>query len=222
MSNFVDKMSDVQKFLSVLTWKKLIQLIAFIFIIGLTWATYENRDVIYGFVSQKRIDPVTPHVRSLSKKTSDEINAVSERSELIIGMQVVLADFQKNQRVVIYTYIDENRVMLKQLYSRYQNTSIDNVPLFSDSVEDNKHLVALINGEFSCRPFAETLSAKIAPEAGQYIKYTCSNGIPASYGRFTGLIVVYLQRQPTPEEYDQIRSISRTLATTIFERDLNK
>src|ERR1017187_8382578 len=104
MSNFVDKVGDIQKFLSVLTWRKLVQLTAFIFVIGLTWATYENRAVIYGYASQKRIDPVTPQVRTLSKKTITEINTVSERSELIVGIQIVLADFQKNQRVVLYTY----------------------------------------------------------------------------------------------------------------------
>lgn len=222
MTNFVDKMGDVQKFLTVLTWKKLVQLVAFMFIIGLTWATYENRAVIYGFASQKRIDPTSPHIRELSKKTTDEIDVVAERSELIVGIQVVLADFQKNQRIVIYTYIDADHPELKKIYTKYNNTIIDNIPLFSDNVESNKHLVELINGEFSCRPFTESTNATLVPDARQYIKVVCSNGIPASYGRFTGLIAVYLNRQPTPEEYDQVRSVSKTLATSIFDRDLYK
>ena len=218
----MDTVSNIQKFLSVLTWKKLVQLSAFICVIGLTWATYENREIIYGYANQKRIDPNTPHVRELSKKTIDELSGAVERSELIVGIQIVLADFQKNQRVVIYTYIDNDAVELKKIWSRVSNTSISNLPLFSENVDDNKHLVALINGEFLCRPFGDTVSARAAPDAEQYVKMTCSNGIPASYGRFTGLIVVYLKRLPKADEYDQIRSLARTMATTIFERDLNK
>jgi len=222
MSNFADKVQDAQKFLNVLTWRKLVQLIVFLFVIGLTWATYENRDVIYGFASQKRIDPSTPHIRELSKPTINEIVTLTEKSELIVAIEIVLADFQKNQRVIIYSYIDDDNIELRKIYSKYSNTSIGNLPLFTDNVEDNKHLVELINGEFSCRPFVETLSGRIAPDAQAYVKISCSNSIPASYGRFTGLIVVYLKRQPTPNEYDQVRSAARTLATTIFERDLSK
>lgn len=222
MSGFSDNITTAQKFLNILTWKKLIQLIVFLFVIGLTWATYENREVIYGFASQKRIDPSTPHIHSLSKKTTEEIDAVTERSELIVGIQIALADFQRNQRIIIYTSVDAEHNELKAIYAKAAMSSITDIPLFSGNVDDNKHLVNLINGEFICRPFSATITAQIVPDATQYIQFTCSNGIPASYGRFTGMIMVYLKRQPTPEEYDQIRAVSRTLATTIFERDLSK
>jgi len=222
MANFVDTVSNMQKFLSVLTWKKLVQLLAFIFVIGLTWTTYENREIIYGYASQKRIDPSTPHIRELSKKTVDEIKDVVERSELIVGIQVIMADFQKNQRVVVYTYIDSSEDELRKILSRVSSTSISNVPLFSEAEADNKYLVALINGEFLCRPFDDTLLQHRAQDASRYVKSACSNGIPASYGRFTGLIVVYLKHLPKPDDYDQIRSVARSLSTTIFERDLNK
>lgn len=213
---------DVRKFLSVLTWKKIIQLIVFLFIMGLTWATYENRGAIYGFASQKRIDPTSPHVRELSKGPQKEIGTVVEKSASIVAMQVVLADFQKNERVIIYTYIEDEAVELKNIWLKYSSNAVGNMALFTNNVADNKVVVDLINGEFNCRPYIETVNIRLAPESGKYIKYTCSNGIPASFGRFTGIIVVYLKHQLTPEEYDQIKSISRSLATNIFEKDLNK
>jgi hypothetical protein len=222
MSAIIDNLTTAQKFLNILTWKKLIQLTVFLFIIGLTWATYENREVIYGFASQKRIDPASPHIQSLSRKTIEEIDAVSERSELIVGIQIALADFQKNQRSMIYTNVDSEHKELKAIYAKSAMYSITDVPLFSGNVDDNRHLVNLINGEFICRPFSGTVTARVVPDAAEYIQFTCTNGIPASYGRFTGIIMVNLKRQPTPEEYEQIRSISRALATTIFERDLSK
>lgn len=213
---------DVRKFLSVLTWKKLIQLIVFLFIMGLTWATYENRGAIYGFASQKRIDPSSPHVKELSKSTQTEINKIVEKSDNIVAIQIILADFQKNERVIIYTYIEDEALELKNIWLKYSNNAIGNMALFTDNVADNKVVVDLINGEFNCRPYVDTINVRLSPESAKYVKYTCSNGIPASFGRFTGIIVVYLKHQLTPEEYDQIRSVSRTLATTIFERDLNK
>ena len=118
MPNLVDTVSNIQKFLNVLTWKKLIQLLTFMLIIGLTWATYENRDVIYGFASQKRIDATSPHVTELSKATILEINTVADKSENIEAIQVILADFQKNERIIIYTYIEEEE---KALTSRFVN-----------------------------------------------------------------------------------------------------
>ena len=221
-NHIATNISMIQKFLQVLTWKKLLQLLLFLFIIGLSWATYENREIIYGFANQKRIDPSSPHIHELSKITTNDIDAIVERSELIVGMQVILADFQKNQRIVIYSSIDSDNIELRKIYSKFNNSSIGNISLFSDNVEDNRHLVALINGEFACRPFSETLSGRMSPEAGQHIKSSCSNGIPASYGRFTGMIVIYLKRQPHPDEFEQIRSLAKTLATTIFDRDLNR
>ena len=222
MPNLVDTVSNIQKFLNVLTWKKLIQLLTFMLIIGLTWATYENRDVIYGFASQKRIDATSPHVTELSKATILEINTVADKSENIEAKQVILAEFQKNERIIIYTYIEEEEKALKDIWAKYSSSSVGNMALFTDNVADNKVVVDLINGEFICRLYSETINVRLAPESAKYVKFTCANGIPASYGRFTGIILLYLKHQPTPEEYDQIKSATRLLSTHIFENDLNK
>lgn len=222
MANLVDKFGDAHKFLDVLSWKKLVQLIAFILIMGLTWATYENRDIIYGFASQKRIDSATPQVRELSKSTKTQIINVVEKSDLIVGMEIVLADFQKNQRIVVYTYMTSSQPQLMNMISNYTNSAIGPLPLFGDNIEDNKRLVSLINGEFICVPFESTQIQRLFPSSLQYIKYSCANGIPASYGRFTGVIIIELNRPPKPDEIDQIRIFAKTLSTVIYDNDLNK
>ena len=222
MTNLVDKISDAHKFLNVLTWKKLVQLMAFVFIMGLTWATYENRTTIYGFISQKRLDTSASQTRELSKPTKIQINVVAEKSDLVAGVTVMIADFQKNQRVTVYAYVNDAHPELKKEYQDFIDSSIGNVPLFSDNVEDNKRLVALINGEFMCNPYEGTLGQRLIPSTGQYIKYACSNGIPASYGRFTGIITLYLTRQPKPDEVEQIRITTKNLASLIFDNDLSK
>ena len=222
MTNLVDKFGDAHKFLNVLSWKKLVQLFAFVCIMGLTWATFENREAIYGFASQKRIDPTSAQTRELSKSTKIQINAVIEKSEIIAGVTIMVADFQKNQRILVYAYMAQAQSELRKIYSNYVDSSIGDSSLFSDNVEDNKSLVALINGEFVCVPYDTTLGQRLAPTTSQYIKYSCSNGIPASYGRFTGIITVYLTRAPKQDELDQLRIVTKTLSTVIYDNDLNK
>lgn len=221
-SGIIDNLGLVQSFLQILTWKKLLQLTLFICIMGLSWATYENREVIYGFASQKRIDPSSPLVKTLSDITLEELSTLVEKSDLIVGVEISLADFQKNQRIVIYTYRDANNTELRKLYADYERSLIGNMPLFTTDIADNKYLIDLINGEFSCQPFIKLIPGLPLPEIGAHIKHTCSNGIPASYGRFTGIIQIQLARPPRLDEFDQLRSVSRLYATSIFERDLNK
>ena len=219
MSGIASSVDTIKEFLSVLTWIKLLQLVTFLFIIGLAWATYENKELIYGYASQKRIDPETHHVHKLSEKTTAEIQTVINKSELIIGVGVFIADFQRNVRVKIYQSLDVPE--LAQIYSKFTDNKVSELPLFTDDVANNKHIVSLINGEFICRPFHDTLISKFVPQAATYEKMICTSGIPASYGRFTGIIAIYLNRVATPDEIDQLRSLGRTMATSIFDRDLS-
>ena len=211
---------DVHKFLGILTWKKIIQLIVFLFVMGLTWATYENKAAIYGFASQKRLESSAPIVHSLSKKTTDEIDTIVKKSEIIVGMNITLADFQRNQRVTVYRGTETTE--LTEIFDIYAKTSIGNVPLFNNDVENNEIMVNLINGEFVCKPLLSTMTGKLIPDSKKYIHTICMNGIPASFGKFTGIISVQLKKQPTPSEIDQLRAITRQMATTVFERDLSK
>ena len=210
---------DVNRFLGLLSWNRIFLLIIFLFIIGLTWATYENREVIYGYASQKRIEPTAPLVQTLSKATAGEIDAIVNKSEIIVGMNVTLADFQKNQRRTIYRSIEMSE--LKSIFEEYSKNSIGNLPLFNEDVGNNHLIVELINGEFTCRPVAETMTGKLVIGVNRYISTICMNGIPASYGKFTGIISVHLKRVPTNSEYDQLRSITRGMATLIYEKDLS-
>ena len=79
----------------------------------------------------------------------------------------------------------------------------------------------LINGEFICDPFKDTIAYRFAPSADSIVATVCANGIPPIYGKFTGILSVYLKRVPTQEEIDRIRTLSRDLSLEIFERDLS-
>jgi len=217
MGSIIDKLSIVQKFLNTLTWKKIAQLMVFLFIVALAWAAYENRSSVYNFVGRSNISGLVPITQTLSNRTTAEIDALVEKSDLINGIQITIVDFQKNTRYIVYTSVDNKD--LKNVYLRIPSSSGFDTPLFNADLMNNQLLVSLINGEFICHPYGITLEAKMSPETLKYINVVCANGIPPYYGRFSGIVSVYTRRSPTSEEVDQIRTLSKNLALTIYDRD---
>jgi hypothetical protein len=99
------------------------------------------------------------------------------------------------------------------------------IPLFNSDPINNVRMSKLINGEFICDPFKDTIAYKLAPATNKsvvtnIVSTVCANGIPPTYGRFTGIVSVYLKTVPTQEENDRIRTLSRDLSLGIYERDL--
>lgn len=217
MSGIIDKLSAIQAFISGLTWKKNLQLTVFLLISGLAYATFENREAIYNFASQTKISTKPPISKKLSKEITDKIDLAVNKSELIIAIQVTIVDFQRNIRYPIYTYTDN--ADLREIYFRFLDNSITELPLFNTDVNNNRRLVELINGEYICNPFEETIGAKLLPEVGRFISNVCANGIPPYYGKFSGIVSIYVRRPPTTEEIDQIRTLSRVLSVEIYDRE---
>jgi hypothetical protein len=162
--------------------------------------------------------PYTPLNHHLSKHVTDQIDSAVGRSELIVGIQITFVDFQRNVRVVAYSNIDNPQ--LKELYNKFSINSISDVPLFNEDEKNNRRLVELINGEFVCYPFKDTLAGKLVPEAERHISVLCANGIPPRYSKFTGIVSIYLSREPTIEELDQVRTLSKMLGTEVYDHDL--
>lgn len=219
MAGIIDKITIIQKFLTALTWQKLAQLTVFLLVLTMAWATYDNRTTIYNFAKEPRLSRTYPTITKLSSLTSTEINKAVDKSDVIIAVQVVLVDFPRNVRVVAYSYTDNAR--LDNVYKVAESHSVAEIPLFNANEKNNKRMVDLINGEFVCLPFADTIGSSAFPDARNYISTTCSNGIPPYYGRFSGYINIYLSRLPTTDEVDLIRALSKRLSALIYEEDLS-
>jgi len=215
--DFIEKLDAVRKFLGVISWKKIGQIATVLALVIATWVSYENREQIYRQIFQARLR-VSSYPVALSKKSMMEVDKVVKQADIIIGIQITSIDFEKNTRKVVYASTDSEE--LKNVYSKYENTTIPDIPLFNTDEANNKRMVELINGEFICNPFKETIAYKLAPDADKLISTVCANGIPPYYGRFSGIISIYLKRPPTADEANQLRILSRELAISIFERDI--
>jgi hypothetical protein len=218
VDDITDKISIVQKFLNILSWKKIGQVTIFLFVVSVFWAAFENREPLYNLVSQSRIKTFAPSVHKLSKSTTDRIDKEVAGSEIVIGIQVTLVDFQRNTRIITYSSIDDSK--LNDTYNTFANHAAVELPLFNNDVVNNRRLVDLVNGEFICNPYEETIAAKLVPESTKYVNTLCANGIPPFYGKFSGIVGIYLKREPNEVEKDQIRVLSKNLGLMIFYNDV--
>ncbi len=207
MSALDDKIETVQTLLGSLTWRKIALMTTFLGVIGFSYAMFDNRFAVYEFFGSARNIPA-PKVVKLSKESMSAINASVAGSEIIVAIQITLVDFQRNTRVITYTSIDNPQV--KELYGKFMEKAPTELPLFNTDMINNERLVNLVNGDFVCTPYKDTLSAKLVPESIPYIKTLCAGPVPPLYGRFTGIISIYLSREPATIETEQVRSLSKS------------
>lgn len=211
-----DKLAIFEKIYTQLNWVKILQIFVLVAILLGGWMAFENREALYNLVMSDRLSQ-QPVTKKISKATSQEIDSAVSRYDLVTGIQVVTVDFQKNLRTVMYTYVDSKE--LGDIYSAYATTALPEYPLFNSDVNNNSRITDLINGGFVCSAYEETLSARILPSTTRYIKTSCGNSIPPFYGKFTGYVVIYLNKVPTRDEVDQIRMLAKNLSAMIYEND---
>ena len=217
IEDVTERLNLVQRFLKILSWKKIFQLFLLILIIGVSFGLFENRITFYSYLSNLKFGDDKPRVYRISEKTVKEIDDLVNQAELINGIQIVVVDFDKNTRSVVHVTFDDEK--LKLAYQKYTQGSIADIPLFNSDTANNLRLSRIINGDFVCTPFKETHAYTLVPAAESAVDTLCSNGIPPYYGKFIGVLSFYLTRKPIDNEVDQLRALSRALSTVVFERD---
>lgn len=217
MSALDDKIETIQTLLGSLTWRKIALLTTFLAIVGFSYALFDNRYAVYEFFSSTRIIPPATVIK-LSKSSTTAINVAVSQSEIVVAIQITLVDFQRNTRIITYTNVDNAELAAQ--YKRFMEKAPTELPLFNSDIINNERLVNLVNGDFICTPYKDTLSAKLVPESIVHVKTLCAGPVPPLYGRFTGIISIYLSREPSSIEVEQIRTLSRALGTLVYNNDL--
>lgn len=140
----------------------------------------------------------------LSKNSVNKITNGVEKSQLIEGVIIVSVDLQRNMRHSVYTMIKDPNI--QSIYDKFANGAISiEVPFFTGDETHDKRLIRVINNEFVCSPFKETIAYKYAPQAAEKITTVCAISIPPSYGEFKGIVGLYLRKVPSDIEKDQLR-----------------
>lgn len=212
----IDKISALRSFINALSWRKISQLAVLLLLVGSAYVLFELRNSIYGLFNGTKISN-TPYHFEISKQSADHIDSIVKKSDLIVGIQITIVDFQRNSRSIVYTNTDVSE--LNYIYSMYFEQNGVTLPLFNSDTVNNERLVSLINGDYICKPYNETILYRLTPDSAKYIEVTCSTGIPPFYGKFSGTVTILLKREPTPEEIDQIRGLSKDISNMLYERD---
>lgn len=187
-----------------------ISLLALIFFIG-----YVLYDPLNNVAKNVKI------VSEISDATVKKVDSIVNSNPSIVGGQVISVNLEKNTRYVVYTSIKNDDV--KKLYLNFMSGRITlEVPVFTSDDAQNSRIVKIINHEFVCSPYKETITYKYAPETAKYITTVCAISIPPSYGKFKGIFGVYLSREPTDLEKDLLRILLKDTADKLdLELDSN-
>jgi len=216
------KVENIAKLLKILTWQKIIQATVAIFILGTAYGFWENRVVIYNSLRVgARVESEESLILNLSSPTIVTIDeTVGRMKPLVAGISVTNVNFKKNTRSAAYFSISDPT--LKTAYESFKTNKISDTVLFNDSEANNQRMINLINGEFVCNDFKETIGARTLPTAVNTVSTVCSISIPPYYGRFSGYMTIFLTKKPTVDEVAMIRQVSRDLSLRIYETDVDK
>lgn len=166
------------------------------------------------FITYTTIEQPMDKRLTLSPVLKSRVKAVGDINENIVAIQIVHVDLSKNVRSLRFMYIKDSR--LSAFAEEYNKGRISPFyPVFTSDNINNDRITRIINHEFVCSPYEETLSAKVVPVSTSYVKVICSIGIPPSYGRFNGIVAILLKNTPSENEIAIIRSYIKKLSIDI-------
>jgi hypothetical protein len=154
-------------------------------------------------------------LKPIGQSLQENIDATVSRNPNIVGIQVVKVDLAKNIRYIAYTSLGNPAV--EKLYNTFVTNRVTReVPVFTGKNYQDSRIISIINHEFICYPFKETLSYEFIPELDKYITTVCSTTIPPHSGQFEGFIAIFLKEEPTPTVKDLIRIESIRLSADSY------
>lgn len=178
------------------------------------FTAYEHRTALYEFtISQPRPGNEIGITFSVSEKSKQLIKSIVNDNNAIEGIAILSADLRLNERVDLFHYSNPKKNI-------DESFMINKLPLFTKSYDNNKIIVKLLNGEFSCGPYSESTLAKAYPDKNKNILTICSLSLPPYYGDFSGYIMMALNTDPDIESQLRIKQQLESLASDVYLRDV--
>jgi len=170
---------------------------------------------IYALYEKKITLNASPEQVLFSKSTIKQLDSAVNDHDFVVGSQIAKVDLDRNERSLLYTYIKDP--VLKSMYESFVASRITiSIPIFTKDDANNARMVKIINHEYVCSPYTSTITYKYMPSSTSYIATVCAVSIPPSYGNFKGIVALYLNREPTELEKDQIRILLKDVAEKLY------
>ena len=217
VTSFVSKLVTAITFKKVLIWT----LAGTIGVVSYT--AYENRSDLFlatkiGKGSISAGNPVGS-IFVVGNVTKKNISEFVKNERNVVGFTVVSVDIRTNTRNQLFFYADQseqNPPSLKPL------ALMPRLPLFTKNDDNNRQMIKLINGEFTCAPYTTGTSLVLAasPNANPDVSSICRASLPPYYGHFSGFVSVLLNNEPGVEEQVRLKHVIEALAIEIYFRDV--
>lgn len=157
----------------------------------------------------------------LSALSQTELTNFLKKEELVVGVQVVAVDLVKNERRT--TFFQADSVALTAVWEEYLTRRVAPPAAFSSAASQNDRVTSIINGNFDCRKFRDTIGFQNYPAADPIAPMVCAISVPASFdgsGDFVGFINFFVTRPLSDQETRRLSKHAIDLATSIYKRDI--
>jgi hypothetical protein len=220
MEKFLKALSTVLRYITPL---KTFLLIVIIFALIGAIAAWENRQSLFtSTVDNIGFKDATPPL-VMSPKSKAALEAlVAGKDKYVISGAAVGINIPTNTRTIVYRYFNDK--VIERAVRTADTKEGDTLPLFSSNEGQNKQILSLIQGEFSCgKLITGGVNSRYAgAETFGKIVATCRVPIPPAYGHLIGYIVFHLSRDPSEAEMEELRVEAYTLSMNIYNEILKQ
>ncbi len=182
------------------------------------YTVYENRSKLVAWFTAPELSNMVGITFTVGPDTQTRLIELVNKNSNIMGVAVMSADLRLNEARSMYFFAGDP--VLTELVDRSNQMDSNRLPLFTSIDENNIEIIKLINGQFSCIAFNQTLEAKIYPQLAKSVRSVCRSSIPSYYGYFSGYLQIYLREEPNSEKQLQLKLIVEKLANDIYFKDV--
>ena len=182
------------------------------------YTAYENRNRIFTSLGEQVVANPVGLTFSTSVQTEEAIRQQVLGDRSIIGISVMSTDLRLNEAKSIFFFGDDP--LLVRIDDESRRSSNNRLPLFTNFDDSNADVIKLINGQFFCSKFSDTILSRIYPELNTNVKMVCRSSIPSYYGYFSGFVGVFVNENLSPEKQLALKIATEKIATDIYFRDV--
>lgn len=159
----------------------------------------------------------------ISAESKAQLIALMKKEDLIVGVSVISISLTSNRRTL--TFFESEDPKFKEAFGKYRARRMADPNVFTQNTDQNSRITSILNGNFECRPTADTIIASRYP-AADYAPMVCSISVPPGFDDsrdFVGYINIFIKSENI-QDSDRGRLSARTIAISrdIYHRDLVK
>lgn len=225
MSAATDFKTKVIDFMTKMTWGRLaLYVVTAAFAISM-YTLWENRQQLFTTSSRSLNGTIDDFILETPGKVGEGmIRDFLKAHPSVLMISMIDANPIANERKVVYR--DFNSARLKSTVETQVaiNPTAGDGPLFNADETNNKQILAILNGEFTCSPVRpQGPFGRAYPDLNALNLYQCRVPLPPAFGKATGWFSLIMEAAPpSVEVYDQLKIESLLLSLNYYNLEILK